>query len=80
MKTVTISPDEVSIKEIFGLAKKESLLVKIKNGDSFLISLADDFESEVELLRKNHRFLSMLDSFKQQKSATSLEDVEKLLR
>jgi len=80
MKTVTISPNEVSIKEIFGLAKKESLLVKLKNGDSFFISLADDFESEIELLRKNHRFLSMLDTFKQEESATSLEDVEKLLR
>ncbi len=51
MKTVTILPEKISIKEIFSMAKKESLLVKIKDGDSFFVSLADDFDSEIELLR-----------------------------
>ncbi len=80
MKTVTILPEKISIKEIFSMAKKESLLVKIKDGDSFFVSLADDFDTEVELLRKNHHFLSMLDKFKKEKETTSLEEVEKLLR
>ena len=75
-----ISPEEISIKEIFSMAKKESLLVKLKGGDSFFISLADDFDSEVELLRKNHRFLSMLDKFKQETEKMSLDEVEKSLR
>lgn len=80
MKTITIAPEKMAVQELFGMAKNESLLVKIKDGDSFFISLADDFNSEVELLRNHHRFLSMLDQFKQEKETISFEDVEKMLR
>jgi len=46
------------------MAKREPLLVKTKDGESFVISPTDEFDSEVELLRRNHKFLSMLDNFK----------------
>ncbi len=80
MKTVTISTKKYSVQEIFSMAKKEALLIKTTGGDSYFVSLADDFESEVELLRNNHRFLSMLDKFKEEKETLSLDDVEKTIR
>jgi hypothetical protein len=47
---------------------------------SFIISSTDEFNSEVELLRKNHKFISMLDSFKGENEAFPIDLVEKNLR
>ena len=64
MKTVNVSSSSFSINELLDMAKREPLLVKTKDGESFVISPTDEFDSEVELLRRNHKFLSMLDNFK----------------
>jgi hypothetical protein len=52
-------------------------LVKTTNGDFFFVSPADEFETEVERLRRNHTFLSMLDKFKLEKETILLEQVER---
>ncbi len=62
------------------MAKQESLLVKTKDGESFVISSTDEFDSEIELLRKNHKFLSMLDNFKRSDESIPIDEVEKTLR
>ena len=53
MKTIDLSSEAVSAAEIFEMARKDSLLVKTEKGDSFLVSQADEFATEVELLRCN---------------------------
>lgn len=55
MKTVDISSNILSIKELLDMAKEESLLVKTKDGESFVISSADEFDSEVELLHRRQK-------------------------
>ncbi|MDR4496995.1 MAG: hypothetical protein MRK02_03575 [Candidatus Scalindua sp.] len=80
MKTIDISSGLPSIKELLDMAKKESLLIKTKDGESFVISSTDEFDSEVELLRKNHKFLSMLDNFKSGYETIPIDEVEKHLR
>ena len=80
MKTIDISTKKSSIFELLNMAKEESVLVKTKDGDTFVISSIDEFNSEVELLRKNHKFLSMLDSFKEENESFSIDVVEKNLR
>ncbi|MDR4496990.1 MAG: hypothetical protein MRK02_03550 [Candidatus Scalindua sp.] len=80
MKTIDISSGLPSIKELLDMAKKESLLIKTKDGESFVISSTDEFDSEVELLRKNHKFLSMLDNFKSCDETIPIDEVEKNLR
>lgn len=80
MKTIDISTKKSSVLELLNMAKEESVLVKTENGDTFVISSIDEFNSEVELLRKNHKFLSMLDSFKEEDENFSIDLVEKNLR
>ena len=80
MKTIDLSSEAVSAAEIFEMARKDSLLVKTEKGDSFLVSQADEFATEVELLRRNHTFLRMLDQFKEDKDTIPLDQVEKELR
>jgi len=62
------------------MAQKDTVLVTTEDGDSFVISSADDFNTEVELLRQNHTFLTMLDDFKSEEEMISLNEVEKRLR
>jgi hypothetical protein len=40
----------------------------------------DEFATEVELLRQNHAFLTLLDTYEQAQKTISLEDVEIRLR
>jgi hypothetical protein len=62
------------------MAREEVLVVTTEEGDSFVISTADDFDTEVQLLRRNHRFLSMLDEFKKDEENIPLDEAEKTLR
>jgi hypothetical protein len=55
-------------------------MVQADDGTSFVLSLADEFATEVELLRQNHAFLTLLDAYKQTQKTISLEEVEKRLR
>lgn len=80
MKRVDISSAPVSVTELLEMARDESLLVRTNKGDSFVVSHADEFAMEVELLRQNHAFLAMLDEFKEDRETIPLEQVEKQLR
>ena len=80
MKTIDLSSTSVSVAELLELARNDSLLVKTDRGDSFVVSPTDEFATEVELLRRNHTFMTMLDKFKEEKDLIPLDRVEKELR
>ena len=80
MKTIDLSSTSVSVAELLDLARNDSLLVKTDRGDSFVVSPTDEFATEVELLRRNHTFMTMLDEFKEEKDLIPLDRVEKELR
>jgi len=80
MRTIDLVTEDQSVKSLLALARKETVLLQDENGDRFLLSLADDFAGEVELLRKNQEFLAFLDSCKKEAATVSLDEVEKRLR
>ena len=80
MKTVNLAAENPSLNGLLAIARQESVLLKDENGESFLLSLADEFAGEVELLRKNHGFLAFLDSCKNETATVSLNEVEERLR
>jgi len=80
VKTIDLSSTSVSVAELLDLARNDSLLVKTDRGDSFVVSPTDEFATEVELLRRNHTFMTMLDDFKEEKDLIPLDQVEKELR
>ncbi len=80
MKTIDSSMTQISVNELLNSARNEAIMVKASDGTFFVLSMADDFATEVELLRQNHTFLTLLDSFKQGQKTMSLEEVEKRLR
>jgi len=80
MKTIDLANNQLSLDEALRAARGESLLLRCANGEQFVVSLADDFATEVELLRKNRAFLEFLDSCKKDQSSVFLEEAEKRLR
>lgn len=80
MKTVDLSLATLSAAELLEMARQDPLLVKSALGDSFMVTPADEFAAEVDLLRRNHAFLTMLDKFKEDKATIPLEEVERKLR
>ena len=80
MRTVELATKAASVEELLSMARQENVLVTTADGQSFLISTADDFDSEVQLLRRNHKFLTMLDKLKKDRETIPLEEVEQALR
>jgi len=76
MKTINLSNERPSIQKLFAMAKAEGALICEDNGDTFLLTLADEFESEVELLKRSHKFLAFLDERLKSNKTIPLEQVE----
>lgn len=80
MKTIDLTENPLSATELLDCARGESVLVKSTDGTSFVVSAADELTTEVELLRRNHKFLTLLDEYEQDQTAVSLEEVERRLQ
>ena len=80
MKTIVLATNPVTIDEVLDSARHESVVVKSSDGATFVVSGTDEFTTEVELLRRNHRFLELLDAWKRDRRTLSLEQVEERLR
>jgi hypothetical protein len=80
MRTIELRTNAASVEELLSMARQENVLVTTEDGASFLISSADDFDTEVQLLRRNHRFLTVLDKLKRDRETIPLEEAEKTLR
>lgn len=80
MKTLHLTEQAPSIGEILQLARHEGVLLEGQDGERYFLSRADDFDAEVDLLRKHHGFLAYLDECKSDNSTIPLEDIERQYR
>jgi hypothetical protein len=80
MKTIDLSVIHMSADELLDSARNESIIVRASDRTPFVLSLADDFVTEMELLRQNYAFLALLDTYKQEQKTLSLEEVKERLR
>lgn len=62
MKTIELLKTYMSIEQLIELARQENILIKVPNGEKFILAEIDDFEAEVESLRFNDEFIAFLDS------------------
>ena len=81
MKTVDLKTERLSLEQILAMSGKDTLLLRDVEGEEFLLTPADDFATEVELLRRNHEFLAFLDGRFASRKRKPLDEVEtKLVR
>jgi hypothetical protein len=76
MKTVDLAARKLSLDQLTRMARRGAVLIRGGHGECFLMTRADDFETEVELLRRNHKFLAFLDRRFNDAKTTALEEVE----
>jgi PHD/YefM family antitoxin component YafN of YafNO toxin-antitoxin module len=76
MKTVDLAKDSLSLAKLTELAQRDPVLVRRKDGNRFLMTHADEFETEVELLRRNHEFLAFLDQRFKSTKRIPIEELE----
>ncbi|MCI0525692.1 MAG: hypothetical protein L0Y75_10555 [Acidobacteria bacterium] len=82
MNTIAIdlAQQPISVAELLNIARQGGVILRDASGEQFILTLADDFALEVELLRQNHDFLTFLDESKSEEKTLSLDEVEKILR
>jgi len=68
----------MTTEELFRLASDTTIQVIAKDGQTFVIERADDFEKEVALLRKSEQFIAFLAERSQKKQGSiSLDAFER---
>jgi len=76
MKSVDLTARKLSLDQLTRIARRGAVLIRRGRGESLLMTRADDFETAVELLRRNHKFLAFLDRRLNDTRTTTLQEVE----
>ena len=79
MKTVNLEKQKLDLDAVINLARQEPVLLLTPDGKEFCIAEADDFEREVEALRKSQAFQKFLDARSACTQRIPLEEIEKEL-
>ena len=79
MKTIALDTTKDTAAWLIRNVQDEPVLVTLPDGNRYVITHADDLQTEVELLRHNQRFLSFLDEAKKDQTRYSYEEVRQSL-
>src|SRR3989338_9000407 len=60
MRTVDLSKEERSLKELLALTKSETLLIRSPSREDFLLEQADEFDREVAALGSSDKFMIII--------------------
>lgn len=74
MKTVNLKKESPSVGELLAMARKKSVLVVSKDGSTFVLEEADEFDREVAELGSSEKFMRFLRSRSKEKGVTSIEE------
>ena len=73
MKTVNLDKESPSIGQLLAMARKKSVLLVSRDGASFVLEEADEFDREVAELGNSVRFMRFLQKRSKEKGVTSIE-------
>ena len=79
MKIIELEKEQFTLDEVITLAKKEALVLRKPDGQMFALAPINDFEVEVELLKKNTEFMAFLKQLSQEKATISLKSLREEL-
>ncbi|MEW6095906.1 MAG: hypothetical protein AB1567_05195 [bacterium] len=77
MKSINLVKEQIDLSQIIHFAEKESVLLVTKDGHEFILSLVDNFETEVETLRNSQAFQSFLDMRMKSQVRIPIEEIER---
>lgn len=79
MKTIQVSEQEPSLRELLGIAREESVVLELADGEAFLLAEIDGFDREVERTRNNEELMQLLDTRSEQTETFTLGEVRQQL-
>ena len=79
MKTVNLKTESPSVGELLAMARRKSVLLVSKDGATFILEEADEFDREVAELGGSEKFMKFLSGRSKEKAATSIEQFAKEL-
>ncbi len=75
MKVIELGQAHPTLDEVIGLAKDELVVLRRADGCVFAVSQVDDFDVEVELLKSNPEFMTLLRQFSREQATISLKEL-----
>jgi hypothetical protein len=79
MKVVDLEHHDPTLDEVIGFAKEGLVVLRYPDGSVFALSQVDDFDVEIELLKKNPEFKAFLKQLSQEEATISLESLRQEL-
>jgi hypothetical protein len=79
MKTIEVSKGILSVNELLKLAREENIILRLPDGQEFLLAEIDDFEREIELTRENEELMKFLDERSHNPRTFTLNEVREQL-
>lgn len=75
MRIIELESGQFTLDEVMILAKSEAIVLRKPDGGMFALAPVDDFDFEVELLKKNTEFMSFLKELSKEKATISLKSL-----
>lgn len=79
MKTIQVSDPQPSLSGVLEIARGENVVLRLDDGETFLLAEIDDLERDLELTRRNEELMALLDSRSAQEPTFTLEQVRQEL-
>jgi hypothetical protein len=79
MTVIDLAATHPTLDDLMSLAKDGIVVLRKPDGTAFALAQLDEFEVEVELLRKNPDFLGFLRELSREDASIPLEDLRKEL-
>jgi hypothetical protein len=76
METITVSVRAKTLNALLKRAQQGGLILRSSDGHEFILAEIDDFDSEIELTRKNKRLARLLDERGKQTETIELAEVK----
>ena len=79
MKTIDLSEETPTLRELLEIASDENILLRTPEGREFVFAEVEYFDKEVELVRQHEELMQFLNERSQEKETYTLEQVREHL-
>ena len=79
MKTINLNEESPSVAQLLAMARKKSVLLVSKDGATFVLEEADEFDREVAELGGSDKFIKFLSKRSKEQALITIEEFAKQL-
>jgi hypothetical protein len=80
MITLDLRNQQVTLEELFRVARSESVLIVTDEGQEYILEAADEFDREVAELGRSQKFMDFLAQRRNEAGRIPLEEIERRLK